>query len=103
MPPRERDQEEINKEFQNELLRAKSKLSKVNVQKSVYLGDSIDGTDGTSIPPASVPPPGPPGPPPPPVLVKTPVNVNARPVQKPQPSNLNAREELMVAIRNKGG
>jgi len=103
MPPRERDQEEINKEFQNELLRAKSKLSKVNVQKSVYLGDSMDGT---SIPPAPVPPPGPPGPPgppPPPVLVKTPVNVNARPVQKPQPSNLNAREELMVAIRNKGG
>lgn len=102
LPPKEREQEEINREFQNELLKAKSKLMKV--QKSTYLGDSQDTPPA---PPAPVmPPPAPGAPPPPPAisLVKTPVKVNPRPVSKPlPPSNLNAREELMMAIRNKGG
>ena len=40
--PKERDQAEINREFQTELLRTKAKLSKVQVQRSAYLGDSQD-------------------------------------------------------------
>lgn len=101
LPPKEREQEEINREFQNELLKAKSKLMKV--QKSTYLGDSVDNPPP---PPAPVmPSPGAPPPPPAMSLVKNSVKVNPRPVSsKPPPSsNLNTREELMMAIRNKGG
>lgn len=102
LPPKERDQEEVNREFQSELMRAKAKLSKVGGQKSTYIGD-VPSQDTPPAPPAPVMPPGPPGPPPPP-LVKASVGLNTRPSAPRAPaSGLNAREELMMAIRTKGG
>ena len=98
LPPKERDQEEVNREFMSELMRAKAKLSKVGGQKSTYIGDS----PGQDTPPA----PPPPVMPPPPPLVKASSGLNTRPssARAPPPaSGLNTREELMMAIRSKGG
>ena len=92
LPPKERDQEEVNRQFQSELMRAKAKLSKVGGQKSTYLSDG----PGQDTPPA----------PPPPPLVKASVGLNTRPASArapPPASGLNVREELMLAIRTKGG
>merc|ERR1719357_1721717 len=96
LPPKERPQEEVNREFQNELLKAKSKLkvsggSKTNSQ-------SQDGTKFSKDNDGSPPPP------PPPVLPNTLVRKTppARGNNSIKPS-MNAREELMLAIRNKGG
>lgn len=82
-------------------MRAKAKLSKVGGQKSTYLSDG----PGQDTPPAPPPPVMPPGPPPPP-LVKASVGLNTRPASArapPPASGLNVREELMLAIRTKGG
>jgi len=99
IPMKEKNQDEVNKEFQKELLSAKSKL------KSTYLGDSVDRDQGGIS--EDRPPP-----PPPPVLpgaslVKT-VRPPPPPVRAQQPNTrtnntMNSREELMLAIRNKGG
>ena len=93
LPAKERDQEEVNREFQSELMRAKAKLSKVGGQKSTYLG-SVSSQD---TPPAPPPPVLPPGPPPPPL-----VKASAQP-RTPASASINTREELMMAIRTKGG
>jgi len=99
IPMKEKNQDEVNREFQRELLSAKSKL------KSTYLGDSVDRDHGGIVE-------GRPPPPPPPVLpgvslVKT-VRPPPPPVRAGQPNtrinnSMNPREELMMAIRNKGG
>ena len=93
LPAKERDQEEVNREFQSELMRAKAKLSKVGGQKSTYLG-SVSSQD---TPPAPPPPVLPPGPPPPPL-----VRASAQP-RTSASASINTREELMMAIRTKGG
>merc|ERR1712012_373672 len=104
IPPKERDQEEVNREFQSELLRAKAKLSRVH--NSTYLGDSQEAPSPPSPPPApampGAPPPPPAAPAPPPTLVKSSVSRPRPPVNNIN-NSLNAREELMLAIRGKGG
>jgi len=96
LPPKEKPQEEVNREFQNELLKAKSKLKMSG--RSETISQSQDGTkfskDSDGCPP----------PPPPPVLPNTLVRKTppARGNNSFKPS-MNAREELMLAIRNKGG
>ena len=102
IPMKEKNQDEVNREFQRELLSAKSKL------KSTYLGDSLERDQVGSVE-------GRPPPPPPPVLpglglVKT-VRPPPPPVRALQANNtrvnnnnkVDSREELMLAIRNKGG
>ena len=99
IPMKEKNQDEVNREFQRELLSAKSKL------KSTYLGDSVDQDQAGIVE-------GRPPPPPPPVLpgpglVKTvrppPPPARAQLANTRSNSNLDSREELMQAIRNKGG
>ena len=99
IPMKEKNQDEVNREFQRELLSAKSKL------KSTYLGDSVEQDPVLSVE-------GRPPPPPPPVLpgpglVKTvrppPPPVRAQQANFNNQNKMNSREELMLAIRNKGG
>ena len=96
LPPKEKPQEEINREFQNELLKAKSKLKMSG--RSETISQSQDGTKFSKDNDGSPPPP------PPPVLPNTLVRKTppARENNSFKPS-MNAREELMLAIRNKGG
>ena len=96
IPMKEKKQEEVNREFQKKLLQAKSKL------KSTYLGDSVESQ---TAPPAGGGE-GQPPPPPPPVLPAPTLVKSVRPAARPAPARArqsNPREELMVAIRNKGG
>ena len=98
---KEKNQDEVNREFQKKLLSAKSKL------KSTYLGDSVD-RDQVGIVEGQPPPPPPPVlpgaslvrtvRPPPPPAVRAPAQVNKR-----SNNHMDSREELMLAIRNKGG
>merc|ERR1712062_113336 len=98
IPMKEKNQDEVNREFQRELLSAKSKL------KSTYLGDSVEQDPVLSVE-------GRPPPPPPvlpgPGLVKTvrppPPPVRAGQANFNNQNKMNSREELMLAIRNKGG
>ena len=96
LPPKERQQEEMNREFQDELLKAKSKLK--------ISGRSENISPSYSAPRFTKEDDGSPPPPPPPVLPNTLVRktppVRENPAMK---SNMNPREELMLAIRNKGG
>merc|ERR1712098_21986 len=96
LPPKEKPQEEVNREFQNELLKAKSKLKMSGRSESI--SQSHDGTKFSKDNDGSPPPP------PPPVLPNTLVRKTppARENHSFKPS-MNAREELMLAIRNKGG
>ena len=103
IPMKEKNQDEVNREFQKKLLSAKSKL------KSTYLGDSVD-RDQVGIVEGRPPPPPPPvlpgaslvktvrPPPPPAVRASAPAQVNRR-----SNNHMDSREELMLAIRNKGG
>ena len=96
LPAKEKSQEEISKEFQEELLKAKSKL-KISGQSEIVC-QSQDGIKYSKDNEGS------PLPPPPPVLPSTLVS-KTRPEKENncfKPS-MNAREELMLAIRNKGG
>ena len=93
IPMKEKNQDEVNREFQKKLLSAKSKL------KSTYLGDSGEREEARRV--EGQPPPPPPPVLPAPPLVKTVRPPPAAPVRAQ--SNTNPREELMVAIRNKGG
>jgi len=96
LPPKERQQEEMNRAFQDELLKAKSKLK--------ISGKSENISQSYSAPRFSKEDDGSPPPPPPPVLPNTLVRktppVRENPAMK---SNMNPREELMLAIRNKAG
>ena len=96
IPPRDRNQEEINREFQAELLKAKSKLRTSARSETTHSSNSESK--------AAKEDDGSPPPPPPPVLPNTLVqktqSVRERP---PIKSHMNPREELMLAIRNKGG
>eukprot|EP00092_Neocalanus_flemingeri_P105704 GFUD01135516.1.p1 GENE.GFUD01135516.1~~GFUD01135516.1.p1 ORF type:complete len:1838 (+),score=444.40 GFUD01135516.1:529-6042(+) len=96
IPPKERQQEEINRAFQDELLKAKSKLK--------ISGKSESLSQSYSAPRSPKENDGSPPPPPPPVLPNTLVRktppVRENPAMK---SNMNPREELMLAIRNKAG
>jgi len=96
LPPKEKQQEEVNRAFQDELLKAKSKL-KIS-GRSEIISQSPSGTNFSKEDDGSPPPP------PPPVLPNTLVRKTPPVREKPaMKSNMNPREELMLAIRNKGG
>ena len=109
IPMKEKNQDEVNREFQRELLSAKSRL------KSTYLGDSQESQqEKEQEEPVQASVEGRPPPPPPPVLPGPGLVRTARPpppVRAQQSNNkknvninnINPREELMLAIRNKGG
>ena len=113
IPMKEKNQDEVNREFQRELLSAKSRL------KSTYLGDSQESQESQEKEqeePVQASVEGRPPPPPPPVLPGPGLVRTARPPPPPVRAmqsnnkknvninnNVNPREELMLAIRNKGG
>merc|ERR1711892_573075 len=91
LPPKEVNQEEINKTFQDELARAKLRLKTSEGGR----GEAVSRDERDAPPP-----------PPPPVLPPT---TSLKKVARPSPvqpfkgKQVNPREELMNAIRQKGG